>query len=84
MRCRLDFDAGSANPPADLLHAPGGKDGIQLDAPPTWRQIFAMANGVPLIYLANFGGLVPGTVEVPAPVHSIHVKVPAPMGDSLS
>ena len=78
------FDAGSANPPADLLHALGGNDGIQLDAPPTVAANFAMVNGVPHSYLANFGRLVPGTVEVPAPVHSIHVKVPAAMGNSLS
>ena len=45
---------------------------------------FAMVNGVPHIHLANFGGLVPGKVEVPAPVQSIHVKVPAAMGNSLS
>ena len=57
------FDAGSANPPADLLHALGGNDGIQLDAPPTVAANFAMVNGVPHTYFANFGGLVPGKLQ---------------------
>jgi hypothetical protein len=35
------------------------------------------------MYLANFTGLVPDKVVVPAPVN-IQVKVPAAMGDSLS
>lgn len=78
------FDAGSANPPADLLSALGGNDGIQLDAPPTVAANFAMVSGVPHVYLANFSGLVPGKVAVPAPVQSIQVRVPAAMGTSLS
>ena len=65
------------------VHALGGNDGIQLDAPPTVAANFAMVNGVPHSYLANFGGLGPGKVAVAAPVHSIHVKVPAAMGHSL-
>jgi hypothetical protein len=44
---------------------------------------FAIVNGTPHVYLANFGGLVPGKVVVPTPV-KIHVKVPAAMGNSLS
>jgi hypothetical protein len=79
-----NFMAGSANPPTDLLNAIGGNDGIQLDAPPTVAASFAVVNGKPHVYLANFGGLVPGKVVVPTPVNSIHVKVPAAMGDSLS
>jgi hypothetical protein len=78
-----DFAAGSANPPKDLLNALGN-DGIQLDAPPTVAANFAVVNGAPHVYLANFGGLVPGKIAVPTPVNSIQVKVPAAMGDSLS
>jgi hypothetical protein len=66
------------------LNALGGNDGIQLDAPTTVAANFAVVNGTPHVYLANFGGLVPGRVAVPTPVNSIQVKVPAAMGDSLS
>ncbi len=79
-----NFAAGSANPPAELLNALGRNDGIQVDAPPTVAANFATVNGAPHIYLANFGGLVPGKVVIPTPATGIHVKVPAAMGDSLS
>ena len=78
------FAAGSANPPQGLLNALGPNDGIQLDAPPTVAANFEVVNGAPHVYLANFGGLVPGKIAVPTPVNSIQVKVPAAMGDSLS
>ena len=78
------FAVGSANPPRDLLNALGSNEGIKLDAPPTVAANFANVNGAPHMYLANFGGLVPGKIAVPAPVNSIQVKVPAAMGDSLS
>jgi hypothetical protein len=78
------FAAASANPPTELLTAMGGGDsGIQIDAPPTVAANFAMVNGAPHVYLANFGGLVPGKVVVPTPVN-IQVRVPATMGDLLS
>jgi hypothetical protein len=79
-----DFASGSANPPKELLNALHGSDDIQLDAPPTVAANFAIVNGSPHIYVANFGGLVPDKVVVPTPVKSFHVKVPAAMGDSLS
>jgi hypothetical protein len=78
-----NFAAGSANPPKELLNALGNSNEIQVDAPPTVAANFAMVNGTPHMYLANFGGLVPDKVVVPAPVN-IQVKVPAAMGDSLS
>jgi hypothetical protein len=78
------FAVGSANPPRELLNAVGGNEDIQLDAPPTVAANFAIVNGAPRVYLANFGGLVPGSVAVPTPVNSIQVKVPAVLGDSLS
>jgi hypothetical protein len=78
------FAVGSVNPPKDLLSALGGNNDIQLDAPPTVAANFAIVNGTPHMYLANFGGLVPGTIAIPTPVKSIQVRVPAAMGDSLS
>jgi hypothetical protein len=78
------FAVGSVNPPKDLLSALGGNNDIQLDAPPTVAANFAIVNGTPHMYLANFGGLVPGTIAISTPVKSIQVRVPAAMGDSLS
>ncbi len=78
-----DFAAGSANPPKDLLDVLGGNTDIEIDAPATIAANFAIVNGKPHVYLANFGGLVPGTVVIPTPAN-IHLKVPAAMGDSLS
>ena len=43
-----------------------------------------MVSGKPHVYLANFGGLVPGKIAVPTPVTGIHVRVPTAMGDSLT
>ena len=80
-----DFAVGSTNPPTELLRDLGGTDdGIQLDAPPTVAANFAVSNGTPHLYLANFGGLVPGKVAVPTPVTGIHLRIPTAMGDSLT
>lgn len=79
-----DFASGSANPPKELLNTLGGSDDIQLDLPATVAANFAIVNGSPHVYLANFGGLVPDKIVVPTPVNSVHVKVPAAMGDLLS
>ncbi len=78
-----DFAAGSANPPEDLLEAVGANSDIQLDAPATVAANFAMVNGKPHVYLANFSGLAPGKVVTPSPAN-IRVKVPAAMGETLS
>ena len=78
------FAVGSANPPKELLNALGGNDGMQIDAPTTVAANFAMVSGKPHVYLANFGGLVPGKIAVPTPVTGIHVRVPTAMGDSLT
>lgn len=78
------FAVGSANPPKELLNALGGNDGMQIDAPTTVAANFAMVSGKPHVYLANFGGLVPGKIAVPTPVTGIHVRVPKAMGDSLT
>ena len=79
-----DFTAGSANPPQELLAALAANSGIQLDAPPTMAANFAMVRGTPHVYLANFGGLVPGKVAVPTPATGIHLRIPKAAGDSLT
>ena len=79
-----DFAAGSANPSQKLLTALGADNGIQLDAPPAVAANFAMSSGTLHVYLANFGGLVPGKVAVPTPVNGIHLRLPSAMGNSLT
>ncbi len=79
-----DFAAGSANPPQELLAAVAAKSGIELEAPTTVAANFAMVRGTPHVYLANFGGLVPGKVAVPTPATGIHLRIPAAAGDSLT
>ncbi|HEY1263686.1 MAG TPA: hypothetical protein VGF06_09190 [Terriglobales bacterium] len=78
-----DFAAGSANPPKDLLDVVGSNHDIQLDAPTTVAANFAIVNGTPHVYLANFGGLVPAKVLIPTPAN-IRVRASAAMGTSLS
>ena len=46
-----------------------GDEEIKWNAPTTVAANFALVNGAPHVYLANFGGLVPGKVVVPAPVN---------------
>jgi len=79
-----DFAYASANPPADFLNAIGEKGEMELEAPATVAANFGQVNGTPHMFLANFGGLVPGKVVVPAPVNGIRVKVPAANGTVLS
>jgi len=79
-----DFAAGSAKPPKELLDALRANQDIELNAPTTVAANFAIVSGTPHVYLANFGGLVPGKVVTPTPANNIKVNVPAAMGDSLS
>ncbi len=78
-----DFAKGSAEPPKDLLDALGTNHDIQLDAPGTVAANFAIVNGAPHVYLANFTGLVPGKVAIPTPA-SIHMEAKASMGNSIT
>jgi hypothetical protein len=79
-----DFAAACSNPPNDFLNATRVPSDIELEAPPTVAVNFGLVNGTPHVFLANFGGLVPGRVAVPAPAREIHVKIPATMGDNVT
>jgi endo-alpha-1,4-polygalactosaminidase (GH114 family) len=79
-----DFVGASANPPRDFLNRLGKNPQIQLTAPSTVAANFAIVDGVPHIFLANFGGLTPGKVTVPVPVTNAHISIPVSMGTTLT
>jgi hypothetical protein len=79
-----DFARAIVNPPAELLQAITIKGSIEVDAPSTVAANFGMVNGSPHAFLANFGGLVPSKVAIPAPATDIRVKIPVAMGTALT
>jgi hypothetical protein len=79
-----DFAYASANPPTHFLNAIEEKSEMELDAPATVAANFGLVNGSPHVFLANFGGLVPSKVGVPAPVIGIRVRIHSAKGRALS
>jgi len=79
-----DFLAASSKPPSNLLHAISGRSEVEVDAPPTVAANFGLVNGIPHLFLANFGGLVPSKVGVPAPANGIRVKMALASGKTLT
>lgn len=76
-----DFAAASSKPPTDFLRAAKVPSEIELKAPPTVAANFALVNGKPHVFLANFGGLAPSKVAIPSLASGIHVTIPAAMGN---
>lgn len=79
-----DFATASANPPTEFLNAAAVGPEIEVQAPPTVAANFGRVNGLPHIFLANFGGLVPNKVAVPEPAKGLVVRAPATLGDTLT
>ena len=79
-----DFAAASSKAPTDFLRAAKVQSDIELKAPPTVAANFALVNGKPHVFLANFGGLSPGKIAIPSPASGIHVTIPAAMGNSAT
>jgi hypothetical protein len=79
-----DFAAASSKAPTDFLRAAKVPSDIELKAPPTVAANFALVNGKPHVFLANFGGLAPSKVAIPSPASGIHVTIPAAMGNSAT
>ncbi|HTP68502.1 MAG TPA: hypothetical protein VMJ35_06320 [Dongiaceae bacterium] len=79
----LEHNFPSAIPPADFLSAVAVKTDIRIDAPPTVATNFGRVNGRPHIFLANFSGLEPNKIAVPAPA-KVQVTVPATWGNTLT
>ena len=79
-----DFTAASLRPPTDFLKTATVPSDIEVDAPPTVAANFGLVNGKPHVFLANFGGLMPSKIAIPAPASGIHVTIPAAMGNSAT
>jgi hypothetical protein len=79
-----DFAAASKNLPQELLASVGKNEEVNLDAPATVASNFAMVNGVPHVFLANFTGLVPSKVAEPTSVTGIRVRIAAAQGNALT
>ena len=79
-----DFASGLATLPVDFLNEIHTTGTIQIDAPATIAINMALVDGTPHAFLANFGGLVPSKVAVPASASGVRVSVPAKLGSSLA
>jgi len=78
-----DFAGGSQKMPRGFLRAIQSGSEIEVEAPASVAANFGRVNGAAHIFLANFGGLVPGKVAIPTAAEGIRVGIPATMGDSL-
>jgi hypothetical protein len=83
-KLQKDFSSGVQQMPKDFLQSIKVSSQIQLEAPPTVAANFALVDGAPHLFLANFTGLVPGKVAIPAAVPGVKVTLPAAMGNSLA
>jgi len=79
-----DFTGASGNLPGDFLDAARVKTQIALQAPAAVAANFASVAGEPHIFLANFGGLLPGQVIAPERVSGIRVKIASPKDTKLT
>ena len=78
-----DFAAAWEGRPKEYLEALEGRSEIQIEGPATMAANFAQVDGTAHIFLANFGGLIPGKVAQPTPIENLQIQFPAEMGDSL-
>jgi hypothetical protein len=79
-----DFGHAFEKQPTEFLASLQTKAEIEVDAAPTVAANFGRVNGIPHIFLANFGGLVPGKNATPAAATGIIIRIPVAMGVSLS
>jgi hypothetical protein len=79
-----DFSGGLREVPKEFLQVLGVKNEMELEAPSTIAANFGLVDGSAHLFLANFGGLVPGKVATPTPVAGARVRIPAALGNSLA
>jgi hypothetical protein len=79
-----DFSSGLREIPKEFLQVLMVKSEMELDAPSTIAANFGLVDGNPHLFLANFGGLVPGKVATPTPVAGARVRIRAALGNSLA
>jgi hypothetical protein len=80
----LERDFNTAKLPKDLLLSTKASTEITLDAPTTVAANFALVNGRPHIFIANFGGLEPNKTAVPVPAANMRVTAPLALGNQLT
>jgi endo-alpha-1,4-polygalactosaminidase (GH114 family) len=78
-----NFAAGSQEMPMDFLAKLTVNSEIEMEAPSTVAVNFGRVNGVPHLFFANFTGLVPGKIAIPAAAAGVKIRIPASMGNSL-
>src|ERR1700687_1271774 len=78
-----DFVAGSTKLPDELLSAIELHPDLVVEAPSTMATNMASVDGTPHVFLANFGGLVPGHVGVPTTETTVRLSIPANRKSSL-
>ena len=72
-----NFAQGARDDPAEFLASLIGNPELSIDGSAFLATNIAEVNGKPHIFIANFGGLVPHKVGVPAPVSGVQIAVPA-------
>src|SRR5271169_1722443 len=77
------FSGGLQEMPKEFLQVLTVKSEMELDAPSTIAANFGLVDGSAHLFLANFGGLVPGKVATPTPAAGVRVRIPAALGNSL-
>jgi hypothetical protein len=79
-----DFADGASRVPFALVDALDVKADMRIAASPYVAANIAAVDGKTTIYFANFGGLVPDKVGVPAAAQDVEVSVPAGKGDTAA
>jgi hypothetical protein len=79
-----NFSGGLREMPKEFLQVLTVKSEMELDAPSTIAANFGLVDGSAHLFLANFGGLVPGKVATPTPVAGARVRISAAVGNSLA
>lgn len=78
-----DFAAAAERLPKEWLNQLPGRLPVEIEAPATVAMNFSNVDGKPHLYIANFGGLVPGKVAIPRPASGMILKIPGEFGESL-
>jgi hypothetical protein len=79
-----NFSGGLREMPKEFLQVLTVKSEMELDAPSTISANFGLVDGSAHLFLANFGGLVPGRVATPTPVAGARVRIRAALGNSIA
>src|SRR5271157_5558734 len=79
-----DFADGASRVPSALVDALNVNADVRIAASPYVAANIAAVDGKTTIYFANFGGLVPDKMGVPAAAQDVEVSVPAGKGETAT